>query len=231
MNPNQQDNTPPTSDPKAAPPAPNANAEAGSKVRDAQVKLLDAQAALAAANTSGSANPASARAEAPKPDATPKQETRSARAEASDPGAPKPRVAERAESAASRVAAEAKVHAPSKPVTEYLSDNVAAMLSYLLGWISGLLFLFIDRRPYVRFHAAQSVAIFATLNILILALGSFFLGPLLPHAGNVLYALRHLLELGWLVIAVVLMLRAAGGDRVRVKMASQYGDRAAHGGR
>jgi len=123
------------------------------------------------------------------------------------------------------------VHAPSKPVTEYLSENVAAMLSYLLGWMSGLLFLFIDRRPFVRFHAAQSVAVFATLNILILALGGFFFGALLPHAGNVLYVLRHVLELAWLVAAVVLMLRAAGGERFRVKMASQYGDRAAHGGR
>jgi uncharacterized membrane protein len=223
MNPNQQADTSPTAEAKAAPPAPtapNANAEVGSKVRDAQVKLLDAQAALAGGGANPNESAPAAGAESPKP----------AKAEVPKQDA-KPRVAEHVESAAAHVSEEAKVHAPSKPVTEFLSDNVAAMLSYLLGWISGLLILFIDRRPYVRFHAAQSVAIFATLNILILALGGFFLGALFPHAGTVLYALRHLLELAWLVIAVVLMLRAAGGDRVRVKMASQYGDRAAHGGR
>jgi hypothetical protein len=37
-----------------------------------------------------------------------------------------------------------------------------------------------------------------------------------------------LLELVWLVAAVVLMLKVAGGERYRVKGASEYGDRAAH---
>jgi uncharacterized membrane protein len=65
----------------------------------------------------------------------------------------------------------------------------------------------------------------------ILALGDFFLGTLFPHAGNALSVVRHVLELAWLVAAVVLMLRASGGERFRVKVASQYGDRAARGGR
>ena len=126
--------------------------------------------------------------------------------------------------------AEAKMHLPAKPVTEYLSDNVAAMLCYLLGWLSGLVFLMIDRRPFVRFHAAQSVAVFATLHILILATGGFLLGALLPGASGALYFIRHLLELAWLVVAVVLMLKAASGERYRVKAASAYGDEAARGG-
>jgi len=36
---------------------------------------------------------------------------------------------------------------------------VAGLLCYLFGWISGLIFLLIDKRPFVRFHGAQSIAL------------------------------------------------------------------------
>jgi uncharacterized membrane protein len=39
-----------------------------------------------------------------------------------------------------------------------LTENVAGMLCYILGWVTGLIFLLIDKRPFVRFHAAQSIA-------------------------------------------------------------------------
>jgi uncharacterized membrane protein len=102
------------------------------------------------------------------------------------------------------------------------------MLCYLFGWVSGLVFLLLDRRPFVRYHAAQSVALFATLSIALLVLGNFFLGVLLPTLGGVLLALRRIVELGWLIAAVVLMLRASSGERYRVAGAAEYGDRAAH---
>jgi uncharacterized membrane protein len=41
-----------------------------------------------------------------------------------------------------------------------LEQNVAGVLCYLVGWISGLIFLLIDKRPFVRFHGAQSIALF-----------------------------------------------------------------------
>jgi uncharacterized membrane protein len=39
-----------------------------------------------------------------------------------------------------------------------LEENVAGLLCYLFGWISGLIFFLIDKRPFVKFHAAQSIA-------------------------------------------------------------------------
>jgi hypothetical protein len=35
-----------------------------------------------------------------------------------------------------------------------MSENTAACLSYVLGWLTGIIFYLIDKRPYVRFHAA-----------------------------------------------------------------------------
>ncbi len=117
---------------------------------------------------------------------------------------------------------------PAAPITERLSENAAGALSYLLGWVSGLIFLFVDRRAFVRYHAAQSVVVFATLNLVLLVLGDFFLSAFLPREAGFFFVLRRIVELIWLVAAVVLMLKAASGQRYRVPYAAGYADRAAH---
>jgi uncharacterized membrane protein len=47
--------------------------------------------------------------------------------------------------------------AAAAPATTGMDENVAGLLSYILGWITGLIFFLIDKRPFVRFHAAQSI--------------------------------------------------------------------------
>src|SRR5580692_419725 len=123
--------------------------------------------------------------------------------------------------------APARAPGPTKPFTERLPENVAGMLSYLLGWISGLLFLLIDRRPFVRYHAAQSVVVFAALNLCVLVLGGFFFASFLPILGAPLLILRRLLELVWIIAAIVLMLKAYSGERYRVAYAATFAERAA----
>jgi uncharacterized membrane protein len=54
--------------------------------------------------------------------------------------------------------------APSgAPAAEYptagIEENIAGLLCYVFGWISGLIFLLIDKRPFVKFHGAQSIAL------------------------------------------------------------------------
>jgi uncharacterized membrane protein len=60
-------------------------------------------------------------------------------------------------------AAQGSGAASSAPVavaspTAGMEENVAGLLCYIFGWISGLIFLLIDKRPFVKFHAAQSIA-------------------------------------------------------------------------
>ena len=43
--------------------------------------------------------------------------------------------------------------------TAGMEENVAGLLCYIFGWISGLIFLLIDKRPFVKFHGAQSIAL------------------------------------------------------------------------
>src|SRR5215831_17561558 len=44
--------------------------------------------------------------------------------------------------------------------------SVGAILSYSLGWFTGLLFFLFGRQhPYVRFHALQSLLFFGAINV------------------------------------------------------------------
>src|SRR5262245_17948216 len=54
-------------------------------------------------------------------------------------------------------AAPAAVGSSESP-TAGIEENVAGLLCYLFGWVSGLIFLLIDKRPFVRFHGAQAIA-------------------------------------------------------------------------
>src|SRR5271157_1873168 len=67
-------------------------------------------------------------------------------------------------SAAMPLPAPAQNYSPA--ATSGLSENAAATLSYVLGWLTGIIFYLIDKRPYVRFHAAQSIVTFGGLNII-----------------------------------------------------------------
>lgn len=51
------------------------------------------------------------------------------------------------------------------PAELAIPNNYAASICYLFGWMSGLVMYFVDKRPAVRFHAAQSVIVFGALNI------------------------------------------------------------------
>jgi uncharacterized membrane protein len=52
-----------------------------------------------------------------------------------------------------------------------LEENVAGLLSYVLGWVSGLVFILLENEnKFVRFHAMQSIIVFGALNILSIVL-------------------------------------------------------------
>jgi len=55
---------------------------------------------------------------------------------------------------------------PAESKKPLLPENVAGVLCYALFWVSGVILLLTDKRRYVRFHAAQSIAVFAGLQVL-----------------------------------------------------------------
>src|ERR1700685_71710 len=81
-----------------------------------------------------------------------------------------------------------------------LDENVAGLLCYVLGWITGLVFFLIDKRPFVRFHAAQSMVVFGSLTVLRFALLLF----LAVGHGFVFFPLFGLLQMLLLLVGVIL---------------------------
>ncbi len=111
-----------------------------------------------------------------------------------------------------------------------LSENVAGFLCYLVGWITGLIFLLIDKRPYVRFHAAQSLVVFGGLHILRIALAMVFgmgwmLGGGMGWTGFTFAGLLFsLIGLVGLVLWIVLMVKAYQGVRFKVPVAGDIAE-------
>jgi uncharacterized membrane protein len=98
---------------------------------------------------------------------------------------------------------------PAASPTEGLQENVAGLLCYILGFITGIIFLLIDKRPFVRFHAAQSTVVFGGLFVIRIALvfmGSMMGGGLVGF--GVMGMIGLLISLLTLVLWVFLMVKA-----------------------
>ena len=81
-----------------------------------------------------------------------------------------------------------------------LSPRTAAVLSYLLGWVTGIFFLIAERdNEFVRYHAVQSTAIFGLVTAVGIGLG------FVPVVG---WILNLMLGFGAFALWIVLMLRA-----------------------
>jgi uncharacterized membrane protein len=111
---------------------------------------------------------------------------------------------------------------------QQMAENIAGLLCYSLGWITGLIFYFVDKRPFVRFHAAQSIVTFAGLHIISFALGIIFGVSLLVSGvagfslGSALYSLIGLVGF---VLWILLMIKAYQGERFRVPIAADLADK------
>lgn len=109
-----------------------------------------------------------------------------------------------------------------------MKENIAGLLCYVLGWVTGLIFYFIDKRPFVRFHAAQSIVVFGGLQLIGVVLGVAF-GISLVTGGltgfSLGFALYRLLQLLGLILWILLMIKAYQGERFRVPVAADLADK------
>ena len=109
-----------------------------------------------------------------------------------------------------------------------LDVNVAGALCYVLGWITGLIFFFIDRRPSVQFHARQSIVVFGAIAVLYVVLGPM-MGFGLMTGGMGVWSIFHLLlSVVWLasiVLWILLMVKAYQGEKFRIPIAADLADK------
>jgi len=117
----------------------------------------------------------------------------------------------------------APVAAAASP-TEGLQENVAGLLCYVLGWVTGIIFLLIDKRPWVKFHAAQSIVVFGGLTILRIGV-SILSGTMGGIMGFGLWVgLGMIISLVGLILWILLMVKAYQHQTYRVPVAAGIAD-------
>lgn len=98
-----------------------------------------------------------------------------------------------------------------------LDANLAAALSYALGWVSGIVFLLTEHdNAFVRFHAMQSVVVFGVLSL------SWFVLVSIPFIGWLLaiFVLIPASAILWLL----LLFKAYQGERFKVPVAGDIAE-------
>lgn len=110
--------------------------------------------------------------------------------------------------------------ASTAPATAGIDENVAGLLCYVLGWVTGIIFLLIDKRPFVKFHAAQSIVVFGGLTVL--RIGLVIMGGMTGGlVGWGFYgALSLVLSLLTLILWVLLMVKAYQREMFKVPIAA-----------
>jgi uncharacterized membrane protein len=105
--------------------------------------------------------------------------------------------------------------------------RTAGWLSYLLGWVTGLIFFLLEKENrFVRFHAMQSILFFGGLSILEAIIRFFetlFSYSLFPFFG--FGVISSVVGLVSFVCWIVLMVRASRGMYYKLPVIGDYADR------
>jgi len=98
----------------------------------------------------------------------------------------------------------------SKKTTMGLPVNTEAALCYLGFWVTGLVFLLVEKdNKFIRFHALQSLATFAPLMML----------TMFPVVG---WILAPFIWLGIFVIWLVCIVKAFQGDKFKLPLVGDF---------
>ncbi|MFC2056709.1 DUF4870 domain-containing protein [Chloroflexota bacterium] len=98
-----------------------------------------------------------------------------------------------------------------------LSENVAGLLCYVLGWISGVVFILIEpENKFVRFHAIQSIMVFGVLSV-----AGFILGWI-PVIGGFFSGVISVLGF---ILWIVLMVKAVQGTKYKLPWAGDFAEK------
>lgn len=98
-----------------------------------------------------------------------------------------------------------------------MQPNLAGLLCYFLGFITGLVFYLVEKKNhFVRFHAMQSMVVFGGLFVINLVL------LIVPILGVLVSTLLSLLSI---VLWVLLMVKAYQGEYFKLPIAGDIAEK------
>ncbi len=117
---------------------------------------------------------------------------------------------------------------PPKTSSTGMDPKVAALLSYLAGWVTGLIFFLIEKEDkYVRFHAMQSILLSIAMFVIVIALNIVLaMLAFIADVFGMLFALvSPLLGLAFLVLWIMLMVKAYQGEKWKLPIIGDMAER------
>lgn len=107
---------------------------------------------------------------------------------------------------------------PTETSSTGIDRNLAAAMTYLAGFITGIVFLIVEKNSrFVRYHAMQSTVFFVGVLIVSVIINS------LPILGPFLYA--FLLFPAVLIVWLVLMFKAYSGEMFKLPLAGDFAEK------
>lgn len=100
-----------------------------------------------------------------------------------------------------------------------MSANVAGLLCYVLGWVTGIIFVVLEQKStFVKFHAWQSIMTFGVLSVASLIL------VWIPFVGWIFGTLIGILSF---ILWIILMIQAGTGKMWKVPWAGDWAEKQA----
>ncbi|HKL83336.1 MAG TPA: DUF4870 domain-containing protein [Desulfobacter sp.] len=97
-----------------------------------------------------------------------------------------------------------------------IDQNIEALLCYVLGWITGIVFLLLEKENlFVRFHAMQSLVVFLALFVLSLVLGAI---PVLGLLTPIIFLLT-------IVLWIIMMIKSFQGEMYKLPWAGDFAEK------
>jgi len=101
--------------------------------------------------------------------------------------------------------------------TSGMEPTVAAALSYLLGFVTGIIFFIIEKNnAFVRFHALQSTIVFGAVFIVMMVL------KIIPVLG---FILNFFISIGVFAIWLFMMVKASQGIAFKLPIVGDIAER------
>ncbi|HUX47774.1 MAG TPA: zinc-ribbon domain-containing protein [Dehalococcoidia bacterium] len=108
----------------------------------------------------------------------------------------------------------------AKPETESstgLSANVAGLLCYVALWITGIVFVVLEKKSiFVKFHAWQSIMTFGVLTV------AYLIFSRIPFIGWILSILIYILMA---ILWIILVIQAGTGKMWKVPLAGDWAEK------
>jgi len=98
-----------------------------------------------------------------------------------------------------------------------LSPNIAGLLCYVAGWITGIIFFVLEQKnKFVRFHAAQSIVAFGTITVAGIIFG------LIPVVGD---AFSTIIGIIGFIVWIIMIVKASSGEWYKLPWAGDVAEK------